>query len=203
MNSDTLGRYLKIFTKTKINNPFLKINKEILDNIFITLQNEIVNEIKNSKDKEIQEDYIIKMITSFYSLSNIYNKNYLYLENDFEIEKKLEENKERYYIFKIRTPDINYNPIHIIISIDKKRETLTYTIESKNEVFLKIIVYLEKNNIFMEIFSQLEIFEGDFGLKFKLQNVKEEDFKSFLSQNLKFFEENNQKIYISNIHIKD
>ena len=55
----------------------------------------------------------------------------------------------------------------------------------------------------MEIFSQLEIFKGDFGLKFKLQSIKEEYFKSFLSSNIKFFEDNKQEIYISNIHIKD
>lgn len=203
MNTEDLGRYLKIFTKTKIYNPFTNQDKKILDQIFHTLQDEIINEIKNTEDISISDDYIIRMITSFYSLSNIYNKNYIYLENEPEIEKKLQENKERYYTFKIRTPDINYNPMYIIVSIDKKRETITYTIESKNEDFLKIIIYFEKNNIFMEIFSQLEIFEGDFGLKFKLQSVKELSFKNFLSKNLKFFEDNNQKVYISNIHIKD
>ena len=204
MNNEDLDKYLKIFTNIKINNPFSNINKDILDGILNNIHDEIIKEVKKSKDTSPTKDtYIIHIITSFYSLANIYNKNYLYLENEFELEKILEEKKERYYAFKARTPDINYNPIYIIVSIDKKRETITNTIESKNIDFLKIIIYFEKNNIFMEIFSQLENFEDDFGLKFKLQSIKEEYFKSFLSLNIKFFEDNKQEIYISNIHIKD
>ncbi len=194
MDEFVISRYLKLLTKTKIYNPFKGYDKELFDYIVSNIKKEITNQLKFIESIEGKDIYAIKLITSFYSLINIYNKSYIYLENEYDIEKKLQISGERYVAFRIRTPDLNSSPIYIIVSIDENRETITYSIESKNEDFTKIIVYHENNDLNIEIFTQTEAFEDIFGKKYKISNIQKEKFAHFIESNLKFLEENNKKI---------
>jgi hypothetical protein len=197
MNDTIFAKYLKLLSRTPLSSPFTGADKKLFDDISNDIKKEIVNQLKIIETIKGKDRYAMKLITSFYSIMNIYSENYIYIENDFEIEKKLKFHGEEYITFKIRTPDINSIPIYTIISIDEKREMITYTIESMNEDFTKIIIYEDNNKLYVEIFTQTAVFDDIFGKKYIIPKITKQKFLHFLESNLHFLESNNKSLNIA------
>ena len=194
MNEEQFGKYLKVLMQTNISGPFQDENKKIFDTVMMAIKDEIVSELKFIENIEGKDRYAIKLIVSLYSIVNIYNANYIYLENELEIEKTLKTNGEDYTTFKVRTPDINNQPIYTIVSLDKNRGLLTFLVENNYEDFTKIIIYTEKDVLTIEIYSQTEIFQDSFGKQIKSIKLKEGEFKEFIQENETFLYNHKKKI---------
>jgi hypothetical protein len=194
MNNSEIGRYLKILSKTTIPVVFEETNQKVFELILNNIKNQIIKEL-TTQEKLIKDyEYIKNSIISFSSILNIYNKNYIYLENEENIEKHINTASQKYFVFKSRTPDFDKNPIYTYITTNLENNMITMIVENRDNIIIKFVVFNESDHIIAEILIEdSDSIDKIFGERILIDNIKIEDFKNFIKSNIVFLK-NNEKL---------
>jgi hypothetical protein len=193
MNNEEIGRYIKILSKINIPEAFNGSDQKVFTSIIEHIRDQIIKEL--SKQEIIIKDYIYikNSIISINAIISLYSKNYIYLENEDNIEKHINNNLQRYSSFKSRTPDFNGMPIYVYMTTNLDTDMFTIVIENNKDNITKFVIFKENNKVISEILIEnTNNIEKIFGEKIILDNITINEFEDFIKTNIIFFK-NNQK----------